>query len=524
MAGGKESPRQQMINLMYLVFIAMLALNMSKEVLSAFGQINESLVESSATLSEKNQQALAGLEQKAQEQPKQFASVRDDAILIDQHTQELFSYFQKVKEIFEESVDDPKDYETMDKDAAVNEYFMKSGKLKPEGEEFIENMRSYRDKMLGVLGDDPKFASIVNTINEKFSAEPVMPRDAGKNATPVNYVEHHFVGYPMISTITKISNLQHDMKILANEIYSLKLAGQLTQIASMDNYETLLQTDRGAYYQGSVFDGAIVLGRTDATTVPNKVELSLDGRPLTEGKDFEIQKGQVKLNVATGSAGDKKIEGKLIFTQADEDIEVEVNQTFQVIPKPEQAIVSADKMNVVYRGIDNPITVSIPGIPANKVSASAPGLKNISGTKYNLVPKTGQEVKINVRGEIDGKPVNSPPVTFRIKSLPRPTPTVRGEFQEGAPISMPRKALEISPIGAQFENFDFDIKPVVKRFSVSIPGQPAVTVNGDRFDGAAKQLLNLANAGDVIQIFDIKADVPGVNVKNMPPIQVKLSN
>jgi len=523
MAGGKESPRQQMINLMYLVFIAMLALNMSKEVLSAFGQINESLVLSIESIEDKNRSALQGLETKAQEQPKQFASVRDDAMLIDGFTTELFDYFQGVKEVFESSVDDPNDYEKMDKDAAVNEYFMKSGKLKPEGEEFIANMRSYRDKMLGVLGDDPKFASIVNTINDKFSAEPVRPKDAAKSAE-VNYVEHHFVGYPMISTITKISNLQHDMKILANEIYSLKLAGQLTVMASMDNYETLLQTDRGAYYQGSNFDGSIVLGRTDANTVPNRVELTLDGRTLTEGKDFEILKGQVKLNVPTGSAGDKKIEGKLIFTEGGEEQEVKVNQTFQVIPKPEQAIVSADKMNVVYRGIDNPITVSIPGIPANKVRASAPGLTNVSGTKYNLVPKTGQEVKINVTGEIDGEPVNSPPVVFRIKSLPRPTPTVRGEFQEGAPISMPRKALEISPVGAEFENFDFDIKPVVKRFSVSIPGQPAVTVNGDRFDAAAKQLLNLSNAGDVIQIFDIKADVPGVNVKNMPPIQVKLSN
>jgi len=524
MAGGKESPRQQMINLMYLVFIAMLALNMSKEVLSAFGQINESLVESSKTLEEKNKDALQGLATKAADQPEQFKAVKEKADLVNQHTKELFNYFQNVKEIFESSVDDPKDYETMDKDAAVNEYFMKSGKLKPEGEEFIANMVAYRDRMTGLLEDDAKYASIVNTINDKFSADkPIRPRDAAKTAE-VDYVEHHFVGYPMISTITKISNLQHDMKILANEIYSLMLAGQLTQIASMDNYETLLQTDRGAYYQGSTFDGSIVLGRTDASTVPNRVELTLDGKPLSEGKDYEIKEGQVKLNVPTGPAGDRKIEGKLIFTQGDEDIEVDVNQMFQVIPKPEQAIVSADKMNVVYRGIDNPITVSIPGIPANKVKASADGLTNVSGTKYNLVPKTGQEVKINVIGEIDGEPVNSPPVVFRIKSLPRPTPTVRGEFQEGAPISMPRKALEISPVGAEFENFDFDIKPVVKRFSVSIPGQPAVTVNGDRFDAAAKQLLNLANAGDVIQVFDIKADVPGVNVKNMPPIQVKLSN
>jgi len=335
-------------------------------------------------------------------------------------------------------------------------------------------------------------------------------------------MEYHFIGFPLISSITKLSSLQNDVKVYENELLSLMLAGELTQIASMDNYATLLQTERGAYYQGDTFNGAIVLGRTDESTKPNEVNLTLDGRKLS-GSDFEIKEGRVLLNVNAGQAGEHRIEGNLLFIQDGKTIEVPVSQSFSVIPKPNQAIVSADKMNVVYRGIENPITVSMPGVPGNKVNASAPGLSKVQGSQYVMVPKTGTEVKINVVGEIDGEKFPSS-ATFRIKSLPRPTPTVRGQVQDGGAIPMPINALKVSPIGATFENFDFDISPVVKRFSLSIPGQPSIEINGDRLNKKAQDLLDLARAGDIVQIFDIKADVPGVNVKNMPAILVQLTN
>jgi gliding motility-associated protein GldM len=522
MASGKETPRQKMINLMYLVFIAMLALNMSKEVLSAFGQINESLESSSENFEDKNSAALNALKQKAVDQPAQFAEIKEEAVKVVNYTNELYNYFGEVKAEFETSVEDPKDYETMDKDAYVSQYFRKGDKLKPEGEAFINNMKSYKDKMVALLGDNPAYAPFVKSINEKFSAEPIMPRDAGKNATPLNYINYHFVGYPLISTITKISNLQHDLKIIENEILSVKLAGQLTSIASMDNYSTLLQQTKGAYYQGEKFDGSIVLGRVDESTVPDQVDLKLNGRKLSKGTDFTIEGGQVKLNVTASSVGDQTIEGKLIFKQDGEDIEVPVNQAFQVITRPNQAIVSADKMNVVYRGVDNPITVSMPGVSENNVSASAPGLQKVSGSKYNLKPSTGTEVKINVTGTIDGQSFPSSAV-FRIKSLPRPTGTIRGQIPDGKPIGISKSALSRSPVGAEFENFDFDITAVVKRFSVRVPGRPAITVSGNTFDSAAQQLLNFTNSGDVLTIFDIRADVPGVNVPSPTSFEVQLN-
>lgn len=524
MAGGKQTPRQKMINLMYLVFIAMMALNMSKEVLTAFGLINESLSDANENFVEKNNAAVANLNQKAKDSPEKFKEAQQTATKIASLTGEYYQYLDGIKTELQNTVDDPKDYESMDKTAYLDEKFMSSGNLTKAGQEFMDKMSNYHQGMLSTLGDDPKFSDIRSAIDKKFDGEDIVD---GENVKK-KYVEYHFIGYPLVSSITKLSAMQNDIKVYENELLSTLLAGELASIAEVNttNYSTLLQTSKSAYYSDETFDGSVVLGRTDESTKPNKVNLTLDGRKLQEGRDFELEGGKVNLKVSAGNVGEHKIEGNLIFKQDGEDTEVPVSQEYQVIPKPNQAIVSADKMNVVYRGIKNPITVSMPGVPSNKINASASPAKlnQISGTSYEVVPTTGTELKINVSGEVNGERISSPPVTFRIKSLPRPTPTVRGQIQEGAAIKMPRNALAVSPIGATFENFDFDITPKVKRFTMSVPGQPAVVVNGDRLDQKAKGLLDLAKTGDMVQIFDIKADVPGVNVKNMPAILVQLTN
>lgn len=521
MAGGKQTPRQKMINLMYLVFIAMMALNMSKEVLTAFGLIDESLTEANESFLKKNSDAVNNLKQKAKDSPEQFGEAGELAASMASLTDAYFQYLGALKSDLKSTVDDPKDYESMDKTNYLDERFVSSGKLTEDGQEFMNQMKTYHDGMLALLNDNPKYYEITNAITKKFNGKDIVDTEG----VTKKYIDYHFVGYPLVSSITKLSAIQNDIKVYENELLSLLLAGELIQIASMDNYTTLLKMERGAYYQGDKFDGSIVLGRTDKSTRPNKVDLTLDGRKLSES-EYEIKEGRVVLNVNAGQAGDRVIAGKLIFNQGDEPIEVLVNQTFSVIPKPNQAIVSADKMNVVYRGIKNPITVSMPGVPSNKINASSSQatLSKVTGTSYEVTPTTGNELKINVTGEIDGERISSPPVTFRIKNLPRPTPTVRGEVQEGTAVQMPRNALKVSPIGATFENFDFDITPVVKRFTLSIPGQPSVVINGNRLDQRAQGLLDLARAGDIVQIFDIKADVPGVNVKNMPALLVQITN
>jgi len=111
MAGGNLSPRQKMINLMYLIFIAMLALNMSKEVLSAFGIMNEKLTESNEAASERNATFMAGLEQKASEQPAKYEPLKAQASQIKELAANFNAYLEDLKSKMTAKIDDPTEYE-----------------------------------------------------------------------------------------------------------------------------------------------------------------------------------------------------------------------------------------------------------------------------------------------------------------------------------------------------------------------------------------------------------------------------
>ena len=193
------------------------------------------------------------------------------------------------------------------------------------------------------------------------------------------------------------------------------------------NYITLLKTEKGAYYQGETFDGSVILGRKGGAQNPNSVELKVDGRDLDQSK-YELIPGGIKLDISAGSPGDKVIEGYLIFLNDGIESRIPVNQTYSVIAKPNSAVISADKMNVVYRGVENPMTISIPGIPDNKVRARAPGLKRSRGSKYLMNPGKGKTVKIVATGTLPDGKVVSTSTSYRIKNLPNPTGTVRGEY------------------------------------------------------------------------------------------------
>jgi gliding motility-associated protein GldM len=183
-------------------------------------------------------------------------------------------------------------------------------------------------------------------------------------------------------------------------------------------------------------------------------------------------------------------------------------------------------MNVVYRGVKNPMTISFAGIADNNVTARAQGLSKVSGVgKYIMDVTTvkGREVTINVTGKLpDGKPVTDN-ATFRIKDLPKPTGTVRGEDGN---VKIQRQNLEISTIGAKFDDFDFDLPLNVTGFKFKVFGQPTINVKGNKLDSRAKAALRKAKRGSDVQVFDIQAKAKGVSIllKKVSPVIIELSN
>jgi len=521
MASGKATPRQKMINLMYLIFIAMLALNMSKEVLAAFGLMNEKFEASNAKTTESNLAFLSGLETKASENKEKFGPLYQDAVKIKELSQEYFNYIENLKTSMTKELDDPKDYVVMDKSDYLDQKFFQGDNLAPEGKEFLKRIHDYRDQVTNLLPEN--FTEVRSAVAARFQTGDANGQVERRDGVKVDWIDYHYEGYPLVASLANLSKLQADIKATEEDALKAMLQGQLTSEVSMTNYTTLLEQEKSAFYTGEKFSGAIVLGRKDATTRPNEVNLKLDGRPLQEGKDYEINEGQVKLLVSAGAAGDHKIEGNLVFIQDGERTEVPVSSTFATITMPNAAVISADKMNVVYRGVANPMTISIPGIPDNKVSASAPGLKGIGGSRYVMNPGTGREVTINASGVLpDGKRISTP-ATFRIKDIPRPAGSIRGESGSAA---MPKRNLEIATVGALLEDFDFDLNLAVSGFKFKVPGQPTVVVNGNKMDSRAKSALSRAKRGDAVQIFDIEAYITNnktYKLKKVSPVVVEIT-
>ncbi len=519
MASGKQTPRQKMINLMYLIFIAMLALNMSKEVLAAFGIMNEKLETSNIKTTESNDNFLASLETKSEEDSVKYGELFQNAQKIKSLSQEYYDYLETLKKGMTEKLEDPKDYARMDNSDYLDQKLFQGDNLSKDGQEFMKRINDYRTQVAAIVPEKLK-----ESVEARFQTGDDKGKVEKRDGTRQDWINYHYEGYPLVASLAKLTSLQADVKITEESALKSMLEGELTDQVSLTNFATSLLASKSAFYNGDKYDGKIIISKTDKTSTPVKAELTLDGRKLTEGKDYKLEAGGVQMLIGAGNPGDHEIVGTMYFMQDGEEIPVEVKNSFATISKPNAAVIAADKMNVVYRGVANPMTISIPGIPDNKVSASAPGLSRRAGSKYVMNPGKGREVTISASGVLpDGQRISTP-ATFRIKDIPRPGGTVRGE---AGSVKMPRRNLEISTVGAMLEDFDFDLNLAVSGFKFKVPGQPTIIVNGNKLDGRAKSALKRAKRGEAVQIFDIKAYITNnrsYKLKKISPVVVELTN
>jgi len=514
-----NSPRQRMINLMYLVFIAMMALNMGKEVLSAFGLMNEKLQTANERYQLTNEAAFAELERKEQEKPEDYKEALEKARQVRELSNEYYAYLNTLKEEVMSQASNKTDYQVMDKSDFLDEKFFKTDGLKPEGQKFLDKINKYRTQLVSLLG--AKDEALKKIIEERFSTgENNKVKDREGNT--VGWVQYNYEGFPYIASVTKFSQLQSDIRQTEQDFYKAMLGEKMKEELSMKHYTTLLEQTRGAYYTNQQFDGAIVLGRKDNSTKPKRVDLTLDGRKLSES-EVEVVEGKIRLKVNTGNVGEHKIAGTLYYEQDGQETPVEVAQSFTTIPRPNEAVISADKMNVVYRGVVNPMTISMPGVPDSQVTASAPGLSRKSGPNYIMKPNVGSaEVTINVTGTFEGQKFSSSK-KFRVKDIPKPEGAI---LRTTGAVKLAKANILAGELSVAFNDFDFDLSTRVNSFRILVPGQPSVVVQGNRVSasGAAAAAVNRAKRGDIIQISEIRYSVSGYSGTPKPatPISIEV--
>ena len=592
MASGKETPRQKMINLMYLVFIAMLALNMSKEVLSAFGMITEQTQDNTELLESRVESFKTAIDLAVSENVEgfntEFKTTADSIqIISDNFDNYINSLLPKptTKTIYnKESSRDSviNDYEVMDKPDYFNSlWFANSdGKLTDastigkdklplgnrSGEGFLKKINEFKTKFINLVikfspesdpnyvqtnnedsvnGDEPQqftagfktgkggtYSDIIVGVNDIFSTNDVVNRDG----EPTSWIEYHFFGFPEVASTTKLALLQSNIRSAQAELYSAMLGGQFKLNSTLANFDAYVVADRSSYYVGSNFTGKIVLGKKSDDLDPksafiNEVE-------LLENENAINSDGSINLDFRTGRLGMNEISGNVTFMEDGKEILIPVNAMYEVVSKPNSATVSADKMNVVYRGVRNPFTISIPGVdPSNVNPMLTPGIKsgklNLNGQQVNKpgdyeidltkLPeklKNKEEMFITVVGTLpDGEKITSK-VPYRIKDIPPPIGKI---FGEKGSIKLSKGDLMNSFITAEHEGFDFKLPLQVLSFRVNIQGKGVYDCDGDELSVKAKNAIKGIGSGSTVTFSRIETKGIGVSTPIPPAALIEVT-
>lgn len=517
MAGGKLSPRQKMINLMYLVFIAMLALTMSKKVLTSFGRVYEDLKQSVELYKKKNNAQIQELATKASEQPQKYADKYKDAQQLNQITLDFQKYLDSFeKELLKKSKQNPNhiDYESLDKGYVLDDIFFKGEGLTKKGKEFLSKVENYRKQLESFAQKyDP---SALALIKKRFDTSP-KKLETGK----VDWMHYTFEDFPLVASLTNMARLENNAMTTENELLSSMFQGQLKSDVSLRNYQALVMLDKNAFFPNEKVKGKIVLGRYDQTMSFENAEIN--GKKVSPD---QIQNGQVIIDMPAGNPGDKTLKGFLEFKEGDSLVKLPFKYTYSVIPMPNSAVISADKMNVLYKGVDNPLSISVPGIPDTKITVRAPGIRKVRPGKYvmNVTNYRGRTVDIVVSWKLPNGVTKSDKKTFRVKNIPRPVGTISGQDTY---VKLPKRNVQIGTVGAVIPDFDFDVRLVVTGFDFKAPGQPTIRVNGTHLNQRAISALRRVRKGETVQIFNIRAKLANnssYKIKKVAPVLIEITN
>lgn len=521
MAGGKLSARQKMINLMYLVFIAMMAMNMSKEVLSAFGLMEAKFADANVATTTRNDKLLAELETKGAENPKEFKVPAARAQQVKIASDKLFNYLETLKkelisqggyEIDAETGKLP--FEQMDKTDILDEAWFTGDGLTKKGQEVMAKINEYKTEIKDILATDESYRGRAEAFEKTFSTEKVENNDGKK----IDWLAYNYQGFPAIASYTKLTAMQNDIKVNEANMFSLFLGNIVSEATTLNNYKAIVLADKSAFFAGEKFQGRVVIGKY-ANVPPTKLVVQGEEINLAESID---ESGAATLGFNVGNVGEHEIKGEFTFIENNKELKIPITANYVVVPRPNSATISADKMNVVYRGVDNPMTISFAGVSDNKVTANAPGLTKMSGNgKYNMKPQGGANVTINVTAKLDDGSTSGDKATFRIKEIPAPTGYFRGE---SGSLKMSKSGVAKGTVEAKLDDFDFNLPLRVAQFDFKVPGQPTITVSGSKLDARAISALNRANRGQTVQILNIKAKSDGPVIKKVSPVIIEITN
>lgn len=509
MAGGKETPRQRMIGILYLVLLGLIALDVPENLLDSFKNIGDSLRASTTNVQTGIDNTMSAFaETKLKQEPQRAKDPYDKATKAKQLADNLNNYIESLKAtLIKESGGINKttgDYEGREGLDFSVDLMVDRRKNAFDLHKKIDDTR----KGLLALLDPKDRAGIDLPLRATEPAErPGFPHKSWEQA---NFGE----GVPMGAAMTSMIKIQSDIKNSENEIIK-KLLGKVDQAqVNLDQFSAVAVAPTSYVLVGQPYTAQVFLTAYDSKSSP---DITVNGSRL------QTVDGKGMYSGSTSSEGLHTWTGTISVKQTDGTYkQYAIPQQTYMVAKP-SAVVSPDKMNVLYIGVPNPVSISAPGIAKEKLHVSISGAGgSLSGSAghYTAEVKSSGEAEITVSGDIgNGKIATLGTSKFRVKRIPDPKPQFAGK-SGGNTSAANIKAQD--RLFAKLDNFDFDAKFNVTRFTILIvkPRQDPIiySTNGSELTSAMRSAISTVTPGSTVVFKDIVAVGPDGTQRGLDPI------
>ena len=522
MSGAKncpETPRQKMIGMMYLVLTAMLALNVSADILNGFDMVNNSLSNAISNAEVRNRKIYGDMQTLYDLNPTKVGEWLEKANKVKVESDKMFDILQEFKKGIIALADgkdaDPEGNVIIKRDDTnvSGEYAEVGTPLQKRGNELKAAIDNYRIFVEEMFENDSLHTQIYDVM---FSTEPIKKK---ADEPAISWIENTFANMPAVAVITMLSKYQSDVRNTEAELIQYFIQKQDAGDFRVNKIQARLIPDSKNVMQGGKYRAEIALMAVDTTKAPtyfigdNQLESSIIELSCNQIGTFPI-KGRLEMIDQYGATQTYEFEDQYM------------------VSAPAATVANID-MNVVYRGYDNKMEISVPGIADSQLRVSANGATMTkSGNQYICKPTAKDKITILVSADVDGKVQTIGQKEFRVRPVPSPSAFLKlpnGDLwnpnMENAG-RIKRKDLLDAEVVAAYEDGMLKADFVITEFTLKIPrgaGFDPFKVSGGKFsDKQIERLKNLKPKQEFL-IEQIKYEMKGAKnaksgILSMPSI------
>lgn len=504
MGGAKncpETPRQKMIGMMYLVLTAMLALNVSTDILNGFRLVDDSLHSTIDATESRNQRAYEDFDYLYSQNPVKMQDEYDKVLTLRQKADSLYNYVQNFKYQIAYLADGKK----ADPDARViegnsnldvtGEYALVQSDpvtKKTNGETLKDYIQEYKEFLTNLVGADSAMAASFRTV---FAT----PMGKNHDGDPISWEASVFDGMPVGASVTILTKLQNDIRTAEGEMIQYLKGQSDASDFRVNRLEALVVPVSNYVMRGGRYKAQIVLSAVDSTKKPiyyvGNTQLGEDG----------------VYEVSCGATGTFKYAGELRLPKHDGTTITLPFASEYSVGEPSVTISNTD-LNIMYRDYENKFAISVPGISNDHVKVAVSGASSmLRGGMWFITPNaSSKQVTIAVQAELDGKWQSMGERTYRVKELPKPGAYFKSGTVELFEGNISRNVLlnsDASIIASYGPEGLLDLQFTISSFSVRTTNGIWNT-KGNKFSQEQISQLSKLKKGAIVNITDVRAKGP----------------